>query len=78
MNKVTAQKIAKQLAQEPLEILKTAKEQVVENQSEESGIREEPKAPDFQSEIQDKMKSSRRMEAFQRELGDIKREKLFK
>ncbi len=78
MNKVIAQKIAKQLVQEPLEILKTAKEQVVENQSEESGIREEPKAPDFQSEIQDKMKSSRRMEAFQRELGDIKREKLFK
>ena len=78
MNKVIAQKIAKQLVQEPLEILKTAKEQVVENQSEESGIREEPKAPDFQSKLQDKIKSSRRMEAFQRELADIRKGELFK
>ena len=78
MNKVTAQKIAKQLAQEPLEILKTAREQVVGNRSEESGIREEPKAPDFQSKLQDKIKSSRRMEAYQRELTDIRKEELFK
>ena len=78
MNKVTAQKIAKQLAQEPLEILKTAREQVVGNRSEESRIREEPKAPDFQSKLQDKIKSSRKMEAFQRELADIRKGELFK
>jgi len=78
MNKVTAQKIAKQIAQEPLEILKTAREQVAGNRNEESGIGDEPKAPDHQGELQDKIKSSRRMEAYQRELTDIRKEELFK
>lgn len=79
MNKTTAQKIAKQIAQEPLELLRTASDQVSGNQipRQEEGQKEQ-KGESFQTELQDKSKASRLMEAYQRELIDIRREDLFK
>lgn len=75
-----AQKIARQMAQEPLEILKTVKEQVGVSEN----IEQSPKPEDqtkllhHQQEIQDKMKSSRLIEALERELGDIHKQDIFK
>jgi hypothetical protein len=77
-----ARKIARQMAQEPLEVLKTAREQI-ENpetvppqpqQSDES----QQKALTEQQKLQDKMKSSRRMEALNQELADIHKQDIFK
>lgn len=79
-----AKTIAKQIAQEPLEILKDAREQVTgveqpQTQNEQTTrpgeISPQEKA---QREALDKMKSGRRMEALDRELADISREGLFK
>lgn len=83
MNK-TAQTIAKQIAQEPLEILKTAKEQLIPEESyqdkedKQNSEDNQAKALQEQKELQDKMMSNRRREVFERELEDIKRETLFK
>jgi hypothetical protein len=83
--KTLAQQIAKQIAREPLEVLKTAKEQTVgrqtsgELQSQTSGQSEEQKKQiGQQNELQDKMKSSRRMEALNRELDDIRKQDILK
>ncbi|HTK03332.1 MAG TPA: hypothetical protein VL401_01015 [Alphaproteobacteria bacterium] len=80
--KQTAQKIARQLAQEPLEILKEAREQVTgENVEPQNRKTEEPdqqKQIQHQQELQDKMRASRRIEAYQRELEDIRKQDVFK
>lgn len=83
--KSLAQQIAKQIAQEPLEVLKTAREQVSgEEESRENSNPQKSSGEDqgkllhHQQEIQDKIKSGRRMEAFQRELDDIRKQDLFK
>lgn len=73
-----AQKIAQQLVQEPAEILKTAREQIAGEKNTGIPEKSEPKIPDFQSELQDKTKASRLIEAYKRELEDIRRERLFK
>jgi len=84
--KKLAQTVAKQLAQEPLEILKSASAQVtgVETQRPQENY-QQPQNPDnqtkmvqHQQELQDKMRSSRRMEAYQRELEDIRKQDVFK
>lgn len=84
--KTLAQQIAKQIAREPLEVFKTASGQVIG--SEVTGPRESqpsPQTPEeqtklvhHQQELQDKMKSTRRMEALERELGDIHKQDTFK
>ncbi len=78
-----AQTIAKQIAGEPLEVLKTAKEQTI-------GVEASEKAPkvggatevqnntiEEQKEQIDKLKSARRLEALNREISDIKKQDLF-
>jgi hypothetical protein len=79
-----AQQIAKQMATEPLEILKDVKEQttgvgVSEQQSTENtgNSDNQKKLLEHQNDLQDKMKSSRRMEALDRELDDIRKRDLF-
>lgn len=83
-----AQKIARQMAQKPLEVLKTARQQVVG--SEQIANRQEVRPLDNQNpevqakivqhrnELQDKAKSGRRMEALNQELKDIHKQDLFK
>lgn len=80
-----AQQIAKQMAQEPLEILKQAREQVSGEEISERPNSQSPEQSDEQkklihnqNELQDKMKASRRIEAFQRELDDIRKQTLFR
>jgi hypothetical protein len=83
--KSLAQQIAKQMAREPLEILKTASGQVSgmekqapgESQPQPQNPEEQTKLIHHQQEIQDKMKSSRQMEALERELSDIRKQDLF-
>lgn len=81
-----AQKIAKQMAREPLEIIKNAGGQITgtetqkpseaypQNQSSEN----QAKILGHQNELQDKAKSGRRMEALNQELKDIHKQNLFK
>lgn len=84
MPKKPAGSLAKQIAQEPLEILKTAGEQVMG--SEVSTGSEKPQESDenqkklleHKEKLQDEMKSSRRVEALSRELEDIHKQDLFK
>ncbi len=83
--KSLAQAIAKQMAREPLEVLKTARGQVSgeeisspENFSQNLGSEDQKKLIHHQEELADKMKSSRRMEALNRELSDIQKQDLFK
>lgn len=79
-----AQKVARQMAQEPLEILKDAKGQVAdaetpkpqENSSQNPDT--QVKMIQNQNELQDKAKSGRRMEALNQELKDIRKQDLFK
>ena len=78
-----AQKIAKQIAQEPLEVLKNAEEQVVNPEapaevSPQNQKEGQQKAFESQQKTQDKMKSVRRMEALEQELKDIHKQDLFK
>ena len=81
-----AQKIAKQMAQEPLEVLKDAGSQVTgleslvsrENSFQNSDSKDQVKILHHQNELQDKNKSSRRMEALNQELKDIHKQDLFK
>ncbi|MGA3292239.1 MAG: hypothetical protein ABSC49_03800 [Candidatus Microgenomates bacterium] len=81
-----AQKIAKQIAKGPLEVLKTANEQVFnpeniplnENpQVSQSGDLEQKKIEEQQI-TQDKIRTSRGMEALKSELSDIEKQDLFK
>ena len=84
--KKLAQKIARQIAQEPLEILKTASSQVAgtevpkpqENYQQPQKSDNQQKQIQNQQEQHDKMQSSRRMEAYQRELEDIRKHDVFK
>jgi len=79
-----AQKIAKQLAQEPLEVLKTAADQVVSPETipqtfpEGQNNENQQKAMESQKKLQDNMKSGRRMGALEAELKDIHKQDLFK
>ncbi|QQG41482.1 MAG: hypothetical protein HYV90_04985 [Candidatus Woesebacteria bacterium] len=86
--KSLAQQIAKQMAREPLEVLKTAGSQVTGEEKRSSGEFQPQSQPQtqedqaklihHQQEIQDKMKSSRLIEALERELGDIHKQDIFK
>ena len=82
--KSLAQQIAKQMAREPLEILKSAGGQVNgesfpsnENPPQRQETSDQKKLEGHQNELQDKMKSTRRMEALNRELSDIQKQDLF-
>ena len=82
-----AQKIARQMADEPLEVLKEAGSQVVGNEQDVSRQEVRPldnqnpenqaKTIHYQNEIHDKAKSGRRMEALNQELNDIRKQDLF-
>jgi len=80
-----AQKIARQIAQEPLEILKDARDQMTgvettrqpDSQMAGQQVSQQEKLTE-QQKIQDHLKATRRMEAFQRELEDIRKQDLFK
>lgn len=83
-----AQDLAKQIAREPLEILREAGKQIVGG---EQAIKSQdiiqppniqnpesrPKNTHYQNELQDKAKSSRRMEALNQEIADIRKQDLF-
>ena len=81
-----AQKIARQAAREPLEVLKTAREEILNPetlpQNENTGGGQDSDAQKKQSEnqmkLQDKAKATRRMEALNQELVDIHKQDLFK
>ena len=81
--KTLAQQIARQMAREPLEVLKTAKEQTTGSETpglqnvETPGLPTEQNTQIDQKEQTDKLKSLRRIEALNREISDIKRQKLF-
>lgn len=76
-----AQKIAKQMAREPLEVLKSAGEQVVggedvhPQENQETG--DQKKTSGSQEKLLDQMKSGRRMEALNQELKDMHKQELF-
>lgn len=78
-----AAQIAKQMAREPLEVLKDAKEQTSGSlppniKSESAGQNDDQKKlAEQQEKLNDQMKSTRRMEALNRELEDIRKQKLF-
>ena len=76
-----AQKIAQQMAQEPLELLKTARSQVTGETSgqldSQTTGQETTEQLHNQQKAQDNLKSQRRMEALNRELEDIRKQKLF-
>lgn len=80
--KTTAQKIAKQIAREPWEILKKAPRQIVGVEKSLEPTKEFQKEP--QKEIfpnsptpsDDKIKSQRLLEAYRRELKDIEEQRL--
>jgi hypothetical protein len=83
--KTLAQAIAKQMAREPLEVLDDIKEQTTgpevsgeQNAQNPDGPENQKKLVEHQNELQDKMKSTRRMEALDRELVDIRKQGLFK
>ena len=77
-----AKKIARQIAQEPLEVLKTAGEQVggpeIPQSPESPSTGTLPKTEENQQKIQDKLKAGRRMEALNQELKDIHKQDIFK
>lgn len=68
------------MAQEPLEILKNAREQIVGEEPTGQADSTQPGIQNNQEQerIQDKVKSGRRIEALDRELKDIERERIFK
>jgi hypothetical protein len=82
-----AQKVAKQMADEPLEIFKDAGSQVVGNEQDVSRQEVRPldnrnsenqaKTIHQQNQLQDNAKSGRRMEALNQELKDIRKQDLF-
>ncbi len=84
--KKLAQTVAKQFADESLEIFKTASTQVTgqevstsQETSQQSGnSQDQQKQIQNHQELQDKMRASRRIEAYQRELEDIRKQDIFK
>ncbi len=77
-----AQKIARQVVGEPLEVLKTAGEQMIGPEAthpqENPAPTNQQKSPDGEHEkILDQMKSTRRMEALDAELRDMRKQDLF-
>lgn len=82
--KTLAQQIAKQMAREPLEILKSVREQTTnETLSGETApvfgnSESNAKKIEAQNHEADQLKSGRRMEALQREIEDIRKQNLFK
>lgn len=82
--KTLAQKIAQQLKQEPLELLKSARSQVAGQEYSEDRPQQQIN-PDEQFRVQteqlkaqDNAKSKRLIEAFQRELEDVRKQNLLK
>jgi len=82
--KSLAQQVARQMAREPLEILKDVREQTTGQEFSGQPDNQRPNTPDnqtkaveHQNELQDKMKSSRRMEALNRELEDMHKQDKF-
>lgn len=80
--KSLAQKIAKQMAQEPLELLKSARSQVTgeqePRQQDSQPARPNDEVMHEQLKAQDVAKSSRLIEAYQRELEDVRKQNLLK
>jgi hypothetical protein len=84
--KSLAQQIAKQMATEPLEVLKDAREQVSgeewtgqpDNQAARQSDDQVARQNEEQNKINDQIKNSRRMEALKREIEDIYKQNLFK
>lgn len=82
--KTLAQKIAQQMQDESLEILKDAKEQITGKESGDNGSREQydPEAQanllHEQKKAQDHAKSQRLLQAYQRELEDVRKQDLLK
>ena len=77
----TAQKIARQLAQEPIEILKSAREQVTGETQENTNSQNTDNLSEAKNEnlkLQNEIKSQRLLSALNSELRDIKRQNLFK
>jgi hypothetical protein len=81
--KAMAQQIARQMAQEPLEVLKTAREQTFSPEAPRAEPQNQPTGPENPQPQQigdkqelDNLKSSRRIEALNREIEDIQRQKL--
>jgi hypothetical protein len=80
-----AQDIARKMAQEPLEILKSAREQTTgietdgrpDSQIPDQNVDQQKKLEE-QQKIQDNLRSSRRLEAYKQELEDIKKQDVFK
>ncbi len=78
-----ASQIAKQMAREPLEILKTAKEQTAggeysnPDRDQTQGQEKSQKDQHDQKQMVDKQRSTRLIEALNRELADIHKQKLF-
>lgn len=79
--KQIAKQAAKQLAQEPLEILKDAREQIegtqTPEQNQEQGS-ERPKGPTPEETAKKEAKSQRLMQAYTSEIEDIRKRDLFK
>lgn len=79
-----ARNIAKQIAQEPLEILKDAGEQVIgveptNPQTKQNTSQEAPKDTDTkQQEVKDRAFTQRRMQALQNEVNDIRKQDVLK
>lgn len=83
-----AQQIARQIAQEPLEVIKEVGSQVTGNEQDvsrqevgplddkDAGVQKQTLQD--QQKLQDKMESTRRMEALNQELKDIRKQDLFK
>lgn len=80
MNKPSPKQIAKQLAQEPIEILKTARKQIVETPHPQQDKPQE--RPQQQEKKVDEQKliaqKNRLMQAYDTELEQIRKENLFK
>lgn len=78
--KSIAQQIARQIAQEPLEMLKTAGEQVgvVESQTDQAVQPSKPKEPDEQQKQKMMIQGQRQLEALNREVKDIEKQRLIK
>lgn len=82
--KSLAQQIAKQIAQEPLEVLKSARDQVTTPetvpQQPPTGQSNENQQKNLESQqkLQDNIRSTRRMEALNQEIKDIHKQDLFK
>jgi len=79
-----AKQIAKQMAREPLEVLKTARGQVTGETVKPPESSPQASAPDVENkivqnkqELADKIKGGRQMEAFLRELEDIRKQNIF-